>query len=57
VLSQKEEVTFLKKSNQITFDPGGVGSDGASACRTESLFASFSSEKEDLLQDHSGFYA
>jgi hypothetical protein len=45
---RKEEVTFLKKSNQKTFAPGGGGPGVAKARRTKSLFASFSSEKEVL---------
>jgi hypothetical protein len=45
---QEKEVTFLKKSNQKTFGPGGHGVYVAKARRTESLFASFSLEKEGL---------
>jgi hypothetical protein len=45
---RKQEVTFLKKSNQKTFAPGGCGDAVAKARRSKSLFASFSSEKEAL---------
>jgi hypothetical protein len=45
---QEKEVTFLKKSNQKTFGPAGFGAVVATPHRTESLFASFSSEKEVL---------
>jgi hypothetical protein len=43
---RKQEVTFLKKSNQKTFAPAGCGDAVAMARRSKSLFASFSSEKE-----------
>jgi hypothetical protein len=45
--SQKK-LLFWKKSNQKTFGPAGGGKTIARAPRTESLFASFSSEKEAL---------
>jgi len=44
----EQEVTFLKKSNQKTFAPAGLVAAVATARKTESLFASFSSEKEVL---------
>jgi hypothetical protein len=44
-----EDVTFFgKKVTKKTSGPVGVGAAGARARRTESLFASFSSEKEVL---------
>jgi hypothetical protein len=47
--SPKEGVTFFeKKVTKKTFALGGAGLDGACACRTGSLFASFSLEKEGL---------
>jgi hypothetical protein len=46
---QKEEVTFFeKKVTKKTFGPVSVGTIISKARRTESLFASFSSEKEVL---------
>jgi hypothetical protein len=61
-LGREEEVTFLKKSNQKTFAPGGDGrgvpmksagrrTSSALPChrpQEQSLFAAFSSEKEVL---------
>jgi hypothetical protein len=40
-LSRKEEVTFLKKSNQKTFAPGGFSPAGASARRSKSFLLLF----------------
>jgi hypothetical protein len=38
----------LKKSNQKTFAPGGVGDGRANAHKSKSFFASFFSKKEAL---------
>jgi hypothetical protein len=46
----KEEVTFLKKSNQKTFALGGCGYAVAKARRSRSFFASFFSKKEALTK-------
>jgi hypothetical protein len=38
---QSEEVTFLKKSNQKTFGPAGLGTTVANAPMDQKFFASF----------------